>query len=271
MQRTRGTTITPILSGIAFIAAIAGGFVAGRQHPVIHRDAVTTHGEWVKFANAKGDSVRAYVAYPERKDKAPTVIVIHEIFGMTDWEPTVADKFAAKGYIAIAPDLLSSQYKSTDSVGTRAQQLVSGLSDAQVIGDLDATYSYVNGLPAAQKDNTGIVGFCWGGGTVWKYAAANPRVKAAVPCYGPVTDTSRIVTVKAPVFAVYGENDARVDANIPAITAATAAHHIEYTPVIYAGMGHGFLKTGRPGADSPTADKARTDIDAFFAKKLDHK
>jgi carboxymethylenebutenolidase len=271
MRHTRGTTITPIISGLAFIAAISGGVLFGRQHPAVQHDALTTHGEWVRFANARGDSVRAYVAYPERSDKAPTVIVIHEIFGMTDWEPTVADKFAAKGYIAIAPDLLSSQYRATDSVKDRATQLVSALPDAQVIGDLDATYAYVNGLPAAQKDNTGIVGFCWGGGTVWKYAAVNPRVKAAVPCYGPVNDTARIVTVKAPVFAVYGEKDARVNTAIPGITAATAAHHIEYTPVIYPEMGHGFLKTGRPGADSPTADKARADIDAFFAKKLDHK
>jgi carboxymethylenebutenolidase len=268
---TRGSTITPILSGIAFVAAIAGGFVAGRQHRTGRLDAVTTHGEWVRFANAKGDSVRAYVAYPERKDAAPTIIVVHEIYGMTDWEPTVADKFAARGYIAIAPDLLSSRYGMSPPTQDSGRKLVATLTDAGVIADLDATYKYVNSLAAAQRDNTGIIGFCWGGGTVWKYAAANPRVKAAVPCYGPVSDTAAIVTVKAPVFAVYGEKDDRVDAAIPGITAAMAAHHVEYTPTIYPGMGHGFLKTGRPGADSPTADKARADIDAFFDRKLNHR
>lgn len=271
MRSSRGTTITPILSGIVFIAAIAGGFVAGRQNPAKHLDRVTTHGEWVKFANAKGDSVRAYVAYPERKDKAPTVIVIHEIFGMTDWEPTVADRFAAKGYIAVTPDLLSSRYGTTPPTPDSASKLIATLTDAGVIADLDAAYKYVNALPAAQKNNTGVIGFCWGGGTTWKYAAANPNVKAAVPCYGPVRDTATITTVKAPVFAVYGESDARVNASIPAITAAMAGHKVEFSSNIYSGTGHGFLKPGRTGYGTPEYDRALKEIDAFFAKQLDHK
>lgn len=271
MLRTRGMALTPIISGLACLAAVAGGFTFGQRHPHVRLDAVTTHGEWVKFANAKGDSVRAYVAYPERKDKAPTIIVVHEIFGLTDWEPTVADRFAARGYIAITPDLLSSRYGASPASSDSGRKLVATLTDEGVIADLDAAYKYVNGLGAAQKGNTGIIGFCWGGGTVWKYAAANPNVKAAVPCYGPVSDTSKLHSVKAPVFAVYGENDARVNSAIPGITAVMAAEHREYTPVIYPGTGHGFLKPGRAGSDTPSADKARADIDAFFAKQLDHK
>lgn len=268
MHASRGSTITPILSGITFVAAIAGGFVAGQSNPARHLDAVTTHGEWVKFANAKGDSVRAYVAYPERKDKAPTVIVIHEIFGLTDWEPTMGDRFAAKGYIAVVPDLLSSRYGESPATMDSGRKLIATLNDVGVIADLDAAYKYVNALPAAQKDNTGIIGFCWGGGTVWKYAAANPKVRAAVPCYGPVSDTTMLTSIKAPVLGVFGQNDNRVNAMIPVEQRLLGARFVADS---YIGTGHGFLKPGRNGYGTAEYDRALKDIDAFFAKKLDHK
>jgi carboxymethylenebutenolidase len=271
MSSTRGTTLTPILSGLACIAMITGGVLFGRQHPATHLDAVTTHGEWVKFPNAKGDSVRAYVAYPERKDRAPAIIVIHEIFGMTDWEPTVADKFAAKGFVAIAPDLLSSRYGMSPPTPDSGRKLVATLTDAGVIADLDAVYKWVNAQPATQGGNTGVIGFCWGGGTVWKYAAANPDVKAAVPCYGPVSDTANVHGIKATVYGVYAEKDARVNGNLADVTTALTNGHTAFTSKIYPGMAHGFLKPGRDGADSPTADQARADIDAFFAKQLGRK
>ena len=268
MQHTRGSTIVPIISGIAFVAAIAGGFVAGKHSPAKYRDAVTTHGEWVKFANAKGDSVRAYVAYPERNNKAPTVMVIHEIFGMTEWEPTMGDRFAAKGYIAIVPDLLSSRYGMSPPTADSGRKLVATLNDAGVIADLDAAYRYVNALPAAQKDNTGIIGFCWGGGTVWKYAAANPRVKAAVPCYGPLSDTTLLTSIKAQVLGVFGQNDMRVNAMMPVEQRLLGT---KFAGDSYVGTGHGFLKPGRTGYGTPEYDRALKNIDAFFAKQLDHK
>jgi len=268
MQHTRGNTIVPIISGIAFVAAIAGGFVAGKQNASDHRNAVTTHGEWVKFANAKGDSVRAYVAYPERSDKAPTVIVIHEIFGMTEWEPTMGDRFAAKGYIAIVPDLLSSRYGMSPPTTDSGRKLVATLNDAGVIADLDASYKYVNALPAAQKDNTGIIGFCWGGGTVWKYAAANAKVKAAVPCYGPLSDSTLLTSIKAQVLGVFGQNDMRVNAMIPVEQRLLGTR---FAGDSYIGTGHGFLKPGRNGYGTPEYDRALKNIDAFFTKQLDHK
>ena len=229
---------------------------------------ITTHGEWIRYANAGGDSIRAYIAYPERRDKAPAIIVVHEIFGLTDWEPTVADRFAAKGYVAIAPDLLSSRYGKSPAAADSGVKLTATLNDAGVLADLDATYRYVTALPATNAASIGIIGFCWGGGTVWKYAAHNASIKAAVPCYGPVSDTSILRTVQAPVYAVYAENDARVTGMLPAIRAAMANNHHAFTPEIYKGVGHGFLKPGRQGSDSPEAERARTDIDAFFARTL---
>ncbi|MES1259073.1 MAG: dienelactone hydrolase family protein, partial [Gemmatimonadota bacterium] len=127
MGHTRGSTIVPIISGIAFVAAIAAGFTAGRHQPAPQRPATALHSEWVTIPNAKGKLVRAYVVYPDRKDAAPSVIVIHEIFWMNAGISLIADRYAARGYVAIAPDLLSSEYKSTDSVAARATQLVSAL------------------------------------------------------------------------------------------------------------------------------------------------
>lgn len=234
-------------------------------------DAVTTHGEWVTFANADGDSVSAYVAYPEREGKAPALIIVHEIFGLSEWEPTVADRFAAKGYVAIVPDLLSARYGSTRAMGDSARRLVGTLSAGDVDRDLDATYAYVNALPATETGNVGIIGFCWGGGTVWTYASHNPDLRAAVVCYGPLADTSMLRTVKAPVLGVYGQNDGRVTNSLPDIVRQMEAMGKPFAADSYAGTGHGFLRPGRRGSGTAEADRAWRDIDAFLARELEGK
>jgi len=234
-------------------------------------DAVTTHGEWVRFANADGDSVSAYVAYPERQGTAPALIVVHEIFGLSDWEPTVADNFAAKGYVAIAPDLLSARYGSTRAMGDSARRLVSLLSAAEVNRDLDATYRYVNALPATETGNVGVIGFCWGGGTVWTYASHNPALKAAVVCYGPLADTTMLRTVEAPVLGVYGQNDGRVTNSLPTIVRMMSEMGKPFAADSYAGTGHGFLRPGRRGSGTTESDRAWSDIDAFVARRLEGK
>lgn len=233
--------------------------------------AVTTHGEWVKFANVGGDSIRAYVAYPERRGKAPAIIVIHEIYGLTAWEPTVADDYARKGYVAIVPDLLSSRFGITPATEDSARKLVATLTPAGVVGDLDATYSYVQKLPATNGDRIGAIGFCWGGGTVWRYASANPNLKAAVVCYGPLADTAMLRTVRAPVLGVYGENDGRVNNSLPEIARLMASMNKSFAADSYPGTGHGFLKPGRRGHGTPAAAEAQRDIDAFFARHLEGK
>ena len=275
MTSSSGHVSTILIASIALVAGFAGGMLVtsarapkvSASAPHVH-DAVTTHGEWVKFANAKGDSVRAYVAYPEQPGKRPAIILIHEIFGLTDWEPTMADRFAGLGYVAIVPDLLSSRYGASPASPDSGRKLIATLSDAGVIADLDASYRYINAQPATEKDNTGVIGFCWGGGTVWKYASANPKLKAAVVCYGPLTDTTMIKSIKAPVLGVFGQNDGRVTGMIPAEKAILGARFVADS---YLGTGHGFLKPGRNGYGTPEYDRALRNIDAFFSKQLDHK
>ncbi len=261
--------ILPLLMLVT--GAAAGVLIARRDGPTPTLDAVTTHGEWVAFPNAKGDTVRAYVAYPERQGKAPAIIVIHEIFGLTDWEPTVGDDYAKKGYVAIVPDLLSSRYGSTRALGDSARRLVGTLNGDDVVRDLDASYKYITAQPATNAARVGVIGFCWGGGTVWRYAAANPQLKAAVVCYGPLADTMMLRTVQAPVLGVYGENDGRVTNALPEISATMKALGKSFVADSYPGTGHGFLKPGRTGSGTPAAAKAQSVIDAFFTKHLEGK
>lgn len=228
----------------------------------------TTHGEWVAIPNAAGDTVRAYVAYPERQGRAPAIIVIHEIFGLTDWEQSVADDYARKGYVAIAPDLLSSRFGSTGALGDSARAMVGQLRGADVVTDLDAVDTWVRNQPATDAERVGTIGFCWGGGTVWRFAAANPRLKAAVVCYGPLADTAMLAAVETPVLGVYGENDGRVNNALPTIVRRMAELGKPFTADSYPGTGHGFLKPGRNGHGTPAAARAQADIDAFFARHL---
>ena len=225
------------------------------------------HGEWV-YVHRGGDSIRTYVAYPERRDRAPTILVIHEIFGLTDWEPTVVDRLAGQGYIAAVPDLLFSRFGGTPGSADSARKLVAMLHPDSITADLDAVAAYLDALPAARKGDQGVIGFCWGGGQSFRYATNNPRLKAALVCYGPPPDTAAMARIQARVRGVYGENDARIDATLPATDSAMKrlGKRFEYT--IYPGTGHGFLKPGRAGSDGPQVPRAWGDILGFFRETL---
>ena len=269
---TRGALSYALVALIAALAGAAGTWLhsvkgKARPAPAASHDSVTTHGEWVKIK--RGDqTIRAYVAYPERKTKAPAVIVIHEIFGLTDWEPTVADRLAKAGYVAIVPDLLSSKHGKSPSNPDEGRKLIGELEPDRITADLGATYAYVNGLPAVAKDQIGTIGFCWGGGQSFRYATNNPRLKAVVVAYGPPPDTADMKRIKAPVLGIYGENDERINAKLPEVTAAMQSDGKTFTSEVYPGTGHGFLKPGRQGSDGPQVEKAWNRILEFYRARL---
>lgn len=255
---------------IAFLAALVGAGVMWRQLDASSQrrlDPVTTHGEWVTIKKGK-ETIRAYVAYPERKTKAPAVIVIHEIFGLTDWEPTVADRLAKEGFVAIVPDLLSSQHGKSPKDPDEGRKLIGELEPDRVTADLNATYDYVNKLPAVEKDHIGTIGFCWGGGQSFRYATNNPRLMAAVVAYGPAPDSAAIKQIKAPVLGVYGENDERINASLPDVAAKMESAGKTFTYEVYPETGHGFLKPGRQGSDGPQVKRAWDRILEFYRARL---
>ena len=218
------------------------------------------HGEWVDIKSDER-TLKAFVVYPERKDKAPVVLVVHEIFGVTDWVRSLCDELAEAGVIAIVPDLLSGQ-KFDDVDGAR--KAISALPEEQVKGDLDATADYVLTKIPSCNGTVAICGFCWGGGVAFAYANENPKLKAAYSFYGAAPDeASKIANIACPVFGFYGENDERVDATIPKAQELMKAAGKKYEPVIYKGAGHGFMRDGEsPQSNDPHHDanvKARDD------------
>jgi len=252
---------TTILSA-AVLAGAAAASAGAQSSP-----NPTTHGEWVHIRKG-ADSIRAYVAYSERSSLSPAVIVIHEIFGLTDWETTVADRLAKAGYIAVVPDLLSSKHGRTPADEGEARKLIGELEDARVTADLDATYAWLNAQPAVDKGNIGTIGFCWGGGQSFRYATNNPNLRAVVVAYGPAPDTADMRRIKAPVLGVYGENDARINAALPTVKAGMEKSGTMFTAEVFPGTGHGFLKPGRQGYDTPERERAWTRILEFYRARL---
>jgi len=231
------------------------------------------HGEWVDVALPDGTKLVTFVVYPETKKKAGVVIVIHEIFGLTDWVRGVTDQLASDGFIAVAPDLLSGMGPNgggTESLGEDVTKVIRTLTPEAVTARLDAVRAYALGLPAA-NGKTGSVGFCWGGSASFNYAAAQPGLAAAVVFYGTSpTDPAAYATIKAPVLGHYGADDARVNATIPDAESAMKKLGKSYTAKVYDGAGHGFLRqqAGRDGANLKASQKAWSATIAFFRKRL---
>ena len=269
-MKRHGTAATLLVAVLALATGAGGTWLALHSaRPATRGPRPTTHGEWV-FVHRGKDSIRAYVGYPERRDKAPTMVVIHEIFGLTPWEPTVVDRLAAQGYIAAVPDLLSSRFGISPSDPDSGRKLIALLDPDSITADLDAVAAYLDALPAAKKGDQGVIGFCWGGGQSFRYATNNPKLKAAVVCYGPPPDTAAMGRIHAGILGVYGENDARIDATIPATDSAMQRLHKDYFHSTYPGTGHGFLKpnAGRMGSDGPQPDLAWADILNFLRDRL---
>jgi carboxymethylenebutenolidase len=264
-MKRNGLASYALIATAAILVGAAGTWAIQEKKPAL--DPVTTHGEWI-YIKRGTDSIRAYVAYPERSSLAPGIIVIHEIFGLTDWEPTVADRLAKNGFIAILPDLLSSKHGITPASPDSGRKLVGQLEPERVTADLDAVYAWLNSQPSVKKDNIGTIGFCWGGGQSFRYATNNPNLKAAVVCYGPAPDATALGRINARVLGVYGENDARINAALPSVDSAMKAQRQSFEHEIYPGTGHGFLKPGRQGSDTPQVERAWERIIEFYRETL---
>jgi carboxymethylenebutenolidase len=246
------------------------------------------HQEWVKVKNGTRE-VNSFVVYPEVKNKATAVVVIHEIFGMSDWVQSLTDQLAEAGYIAIAPDLLSGMgpngggTSSLDRQGVG--QAIRDLPADQITADLNAVADYVSKLPAS-NGKVVVAGYCWGGSQTFRFATNRPSLKAAFVFYGSgpagadnAPDKEKLEKIAAPVYGFYAGNDARINATLPATTQAMTELKKTYEPVTYEGAGHGFMRAGdAPEPTAPTAtgnkeadDKATADyqkaLTAYKANK----
>ena len=221
------------------------------------------HHEWVKVKSGDRE-VNCYVTYPEVKGKAPVILVIHEIFGLTDWAQSVTDELAENGYIAIAPDLLSGMAPGgggTAEAGSTqaATKLVSALPPAQVTADLNAAADYAVKLPVG-TGKLSVVGFCWGGAQAFRYAANNPDLKAAFVFYGTPPKQEEMAKINCPIYGFYGEMDTHVTPTVAKTVDLMKQEKKTFEPVIYDGAGHGFMRLGEPAApDASDANKKAHD------------
>jgi carboxymethylenebutenolidase len=219
------------------------------------------HREWAVIKH-DGRTVHTLVVYPESSEKTPVVLIIHEIFGLTEWAQDLADQVAAAGYIAVAPDLLSGmgpQGGGTDKFSQDdAIKAIRELNPDQITADLNAAADYGLKLPAA-NGKLFVAGFCWGGGQSFRFATNRPDLKAAFVFYGEAPEKQALTRIKAPVYGFYGGNDERIDATIPAATDAMKQLGKTYEPVVYEGAGHGFMRAGEAPDATEANKKARAE------------
>ncbi len=252
--------------------AAAQELPADEEGATARLDASPRHGEWVRYDAGDGDMVEAWVVYPERSDPAPVVVVIHEIYGLTDWIRAVADQAAAEGFIAIAPDLLSG--KGPDGGGSAALDRqgavreVRDLDPAEVQRRLQAAAAYATALPSA-TDRVASVGFCWGGTTSFAFAAWE-GLSGAVVYYGSTPADEIVAAIDVPVLGLYGQDDERVNATIPRAEATLGERGL-YEAALYDGAGHGFLRAqpAREGANLAASQGAWPRTVAFFREVLE--
>ena len=225
-------------------------------------DKSPRHQEWVKVKNGTRD-VNSFLVFPEVKNKATAVVVIHEIFGMSDWVRSLTDQLAEAGYIAIAPDLLSGMGPkgggSSEFDRSGIGQAIRDLPADQITADLNVVADYVAKLPAC-NGKVAVCGFCYGGSQSFRFATNRPSLKAAFVFYGTGPDSAEaIAKIKCPVYGFYGGNDARVDQTIPKSQELMKAAGKTYEPVVYEGAGHGFMRAGEDPGDKVEANKKARD------------
>ena len=293
-QRTVGRHAVTLMVAAFCVLVACSSMCSAQDWAKASLDKSPRHREYVPI-QAGGRVVNTYVVYPEVSAKAPVVVLIHEIFGLSDWAKLMADELAAKGYIVLAPDLLSgtgpgimnpeSAAAGTDaaahadhmgnmegtakapsaSSGTDSYKsmdditkAVSGLPPAQVMSDLDAVADYGTKLPSA-NGKLFVAGFCWGGGKTFAFATHHQGISAAFVFYGPPPPSSDMAHITAPVYGFYAANDARIDATLPDTIAAMKAAGKSFEPVTYAGAGHGFMRAGQAPDATPENKKAWQD------------
>lgn len=265
--------------------AVSSGFalaVMPVAATVLATDAAGLVAGDVKIPTAAGE-IPAYRAGPSRKDKAPIVLVVHEIFGVHEHIKDVCRRLAKLGYFALAPDLFARHGDATQIADRNElmQKIVSKAADAQVAADLDASVAWAERQPSADVTRLGITGFCWGGRITWLYAAHQPALRAGVAWYGKLTGEKDALhpkfpvdvagDLKAPVLGLYGGKDQGIGLDTIeqmkealARSNQQAAKRCEFK--IYPAASHAFAADYRPSYRKADAEDGFQRLRAWFKK-----
>ncbi len=251
-----------LILGFLLLTGVSSGMAQDWARAKVEKSP--RHSEWVTLHH-DGRAVETFVVYPELKDKAPVVLIVHEIFGMTDWVQDLADQVAAAGYIAVAPDLLSgmgpnggrsTSFPPADGMSSAAVEAVSNLNPDQITADLDAAADYAHKIPAS-NGKLYVAGFCWGGGQSFRFATHRKDLAAAFVFYGPPPAKEAMAAINVPIYGFYAGNDSRVGATLPDAGVQMKAAGKTFEPIVYDGAGHGFMRVGEAPDASDANRRAR--------------
>lgn len=237
--------------------------VAGEQ-----RLPASVAAEWVEYPSGEV-RVGAYLAKPKTGGPFAAIVVIHENRGLTEFVLDIAQRWAGEGLLAVAPDFLSrlggtAKFDSMDA----AREGISRLERAGVVADLHASLAYLKSRKDVRANRLGVSGFCWGGGQTFNFAAESQELAFAMPFYGPAPALEKLERITCPVFAVYAEDDARVNANLDEVEARMKAAGKSYTRRVFPGTQHAFMNFTGPRYNAEQARAAWGEVAAFVKKTL---
>lgn len=225
----------------------------------------------VQYPSGKVVTMRAFVAAPQIKGKRPAIIVVQEWWGLTDHIKDIAKRYAAEGYVAIAPDLYSRLGHALTTDAGEAGKLMNTLKQEEGLADLNATVVYLKSVPEVDVTRIGVTGFCMGGLYALMLPCINPEIKAAVPFYGQVPNPDTpIQKLVCPVLYIYGEDDGWITkADVQRLAAALKKYGKTGEIKTYPGAPHAFFRDTDPSVYRPDAAKdAWTRAKAFFKQHL---
>lgn len=263
------------------VSTLTAGFALA-VHP-ISAQVITTDTKGLVAGEVKipvkDGEIPAYRAMPATGKNFPTVLVLHEIFGVHEHIQDICRRFAKLGYLAIAPELFARQgdVSQLSDIQEIRSKVVSKVPDAQVMSDLDATVAWAASSAKGNINNLGITGFCWGGRIVWLYAAHNPKVKAGVAWYGRLVGESTPLTpkhpvdiaaqLKVPVLGLYGGNDNGIPVEtVEEMRKALEAGDSDSEIIVYPDTPHAFFADYRPSYRKEQAEDGWKRLQAWFKK-----
>ncbi|MDD0977146.1 YghX family hydrolase [Pseudomonas fontis] len=264
LDRAAAFTVCGLTAG-ALLASLSPNYALAEQVEFTDPDII---GEYVTYPSPNGHGqVRAYLVRPAKAvGKVPGVVVVHENRGLNPYIEDVTRRLAKAGFVALAPDGLSSLggYPGNDDKGRELQQSV---DPQKLMNDFFAAFEWLTQHDAT-TGKVGITGFCYGGGVANAAAVAYPELAAAVPFYGRQADAKDVARIKAPLLLHYGELDTRINEGWPAYEKALKAAGKIYEVHFYPGANHGFHNDSTPRYDEAAATLAWERTLAWFQRYL---
>ncbi len=221
--------------------------------------------------------INCYLARPANAGSVPGLVLVHEWWGLNDWVRQQADRFARRGYAALAVDLYRGEVAHDRE---HAHELMRGLTDERALADMRAAFDYLAGPGSSAKDKSGgegdipagvcagrpvgVIGWCMGGGQALRLAIAEPRVGGTVVCYGrPVTDVEQLRRLRGPLLGIWGQMDRGIE--VEPFRKALEEAGVRATQHVYPGAGHAFLNENNSrGYNAEQAAAAWKDIATFL-------